>query len=152
MARSLNPSGKHSERRKKILRGLKALLIRKITITGLFWCLPLLAFPASWFVALGIPAPEPLLFARLLGAAYLALLVGYYMGIRGLAKDESPAQVIYTGIASNGLACLLLLYFGATGAWSSWGTGAQIFMWLSACGAFAMTFSLLRFRRALCPI
>lgn len=97
---------------------------------------------------LGIPAPEPLIFVRLLGAAYLALLVGYYMGLRGLDKGESPIQAVYMGIASNGLACLLLAYFGATGAWSSWGIAARIFMWLSAFGAFAMTFSLSKFRRA----
>ncbi len=132
------------------MRALKALLIRKIAITGLFWCVPLLAFPSAWFVALGIPSPEPLIFVRLLGAAYLALLVGYYMGVRGMGQGESPAQVIHMGIASNGLACLLLVVFGTTSAWSSWDTGAQIFMWLSTAGACAMTFSLLRFRRALC--
>ena len=131
------------------MRGLRGLLIRKIAITGIFWCLPLLAFPTSWLVALGIPAPEPLLFARLLGAAYLALLVGYYMGMKGLEKGESPAQVINMGIASNGLACILLAYFGATGSWSPWGVGAQIFMWVSALGALAITFNLLRFRRYL---
>ena len=131
------------------MHGLKALLIRKILITGLLWCLPLLAFPITWFVALGIPAPEPLIFVRLLGAAYLALLAGYYMGLRGLDRGENPIQVVYMGIASNGLACLLLAYFGATGAWSSWGTGARIFMWLSAFGAFTMTISLLKFRRTL---
>ncbi len=105
------------------MRGLKGLLIRKIVITGIFWCIPLLAFPTSWLVALGIPAPEPLLFVRLLGAAYLALLVGYYMGMKGLEKGESPKQVIYMGIASNGLACLLLVYIlvpqalGRLGVW-----------------------------------
>ncbi len=133
------------------MRGLKALLIRKIAITGLFWCIPLLLFPASWFVALGIPAPEPLVFVRLLGAAYFALLVGYYMGLKGLAKGENPAQVINMGIASNGLACLLLAYFGSTGAWAAWGKGAQIFMWLSTLGALAITFNLLRFKHRTLP-
>lgn len=129
-----------------IMRRLKALLIRKIVVTGLFWCLPLLAFPPAWFVALGMPAPEPMLFVRLLGAAYLALLVGYYFGLRGLDKGEDPAPVIHMGIASNGLAALLLAYFGISGAWSAWGGGANIFMWLSTFGAGTMTFSLLGFR------
>lgn len=132
------------------MRGLKTLLIRKIVITGFFWCFPLLALPPSGFVALGIPAPEPLIFVRLLGAAYLALLVAYYSGMRGLNTHANPEQVIYTGIASNGSACLLLMYFGANGAWSLWDTGAQIFMWLSAAGAGAMTFRFLQFKRALC--
>lgn len=131
------------------MRGLRGLLIRKIVITGIFWCIPLLAFPTSWLVALGIPAPEPLVFVRLLGAAYVALLVGYYMAIKGLEKGENPEQAIYMGIASNGLACVLLAYFGITGSWSSWGVGAQVFMWISALGALAITFNLLRFRRHL---
>ena len=129
------------------MHGLKKLFIRKIAITGIFWCVPLLVFPPSWFVALGVPAPEPLIFVRLLGATYFALLVGYYMGMKGMETGQSPVPVIFMGIASNGFACLLLAYFGATGAWSPWDAGAQIFMWLSAAGALAMTFSLLRFRR-----
>jgi hypothetical protein len=136
-------------RREQIMRQLKRLLIRKIAITGIFWCLPLLAFPTSWFVALGFPTPEPLLFVRLLGAAYFALLVGYYMGMRGLVKGESPAQVIYMGIVSNGLACSVLMYFGSTGAWASWLGGAQVFMWLSAFGALIIAFNLFRLRQCI---
>lgn len=132
-----------------MIRGLKSLLINKIAITGLFWCVPLLFFPAFWFTALGVPVPEPILFARLLGVAYLALLVGYYMGLIGLEKGESPKAVIHMGITSNGLACLLLAYFGMTGAWLSWGIGAQVFMWTSAAGALAVTFKLSRFRLCL---
>ena len=128
------------------MRGLKGLLIGKIAITAIFWCLPLLLFPAHWFVAFGVPAPAPLLMARLLGAAYLALLVGYTMGMQGLGRGESPLPVMHMGIASNGLAAALMAYFGATGAWVNWGAGAQGFMWLSALGARFIAAGLLRFR------
>lgn len=131
------------------MRGLKGLLIRKIAITAVFWCLPLLFFPSSWFVALGVPAPEPLLFVRLLGAAYLALLVGYYFGLQGLKQGEIPVAVIHMGITSNGLATILLVFFGATGAWQHWAMGAQVFMWLSALGALSITTRLLAFRQQL---
>lgn len=133
----------------RYMRGLRNLLIRKIAITAIFWCIPLLVFPASWFAALGVPAPVPLIFARLLGAAYLALLVGYYMGLKGLDNGESAAAVIHMGIASNAMAALLLAYFAATGSLSSWGMGAQIFVWVSALGALSIAISLLRFRRRL---
>jgi len=129
------------------MRGLKALLIRKIVITAIFWCVPLLLFPPQWFVALGLPAPEPLLIARLLGAAYLALLVGYWAGLQGLRRGESPLPVMHMGIVSNGAAALLLLYFGSNGAWAHWSIGAQVFMWLSALGAGSIAASLLRFRK-----
>ena len=55
--------------------------------------------------------------------------------------------VINMGITGNSLACLVLIYFGTTGGWSSWGTGAQVFMSLSATGALGITLSLLKFRR-----
>ncbi|QSI78051.1 hypothetical protein [Niveibacterium microcysteis] len=128
------------------MRGLKGLLIRKIVITAIFWCVPLLLFPSQWFIALGMPAPEPLLIARLLGAAYLALLVGYGAGLQALRRGESPLAVIDMGITSNGAAALLMLYFGTTGSWAQWGIGAQVFMWLSALGAGSIAASLLRFR------
>lgn len=128
------------------MRTFKGLLTRKIVITAIFWCIPLLFFPPSWFVALGVPAPEPLMFVRLLGAAYMALLVGYYMGLKSVGNGGDPAAVIYMGITSNGLAGLLLVSFGATGAWASWGAAAQVFMWLSATGALALSINLVRFR------
>ncbi len=128
------------------MKGLRALLILKIALTALFWCIPLLTFPSTWFAALGLPAPAPLIFARLLGGAYLALLVGYYQGLKEIEAGHSPVPVLRLGIASNGLAAPLLFYFGATGEWSSWSIGAQAFMWLSAAGALQITFGLLKFR------
>ncbi len=127
------------------MRALRGLLVRKIGITGIFWCVPLLFFPSSWFVVLGVPVVEPLLFLRLLGAAYMALLVGYYMGLEEIEKGESPVVVIHMGIVSNGFAGLILAYFGVTGAWLAWGAGAQVFMWLSMTGALYITVNLMRF-------
>lgn len=131
------------------MKALKKLMFRKIAVTGLFWCIPLLAFPVSWFEAMGMPAPAPLMFVRLLGVAYFALLVGYYMALKGLEKGENPKAIVYMGIASNGLTGIVLLFFGLSGTWSSWGAAAQWFMWLSALGAMAVTVSLLRFRQVL---
>lgn len=128
------------------MQGLKYLLQAKIAGTLIFWCLPLLALPASMFVQLGFPSPEPLLFARLLGAAYLTLLIGYTLGIRALESGDLPLPVIITGIASNGLAFVILAFFGMTGEWSAWGTGAQVFMWLSTVGALFIVIGLLYFR------
>lgn len=128
------------------MSGLQKLLLRKIVITAGLICLPLLTFPASWYPALGVPAPEPLMFARLLGAAYLALLVGYYLGLRGVGAGENPAAAVLMGITSNGFACALLVYFGARGSWSEWGVGAQVYLWLLAAGAFSITLNLLRYR------
>ena len=129
------------------MKGLRGLLIRKIIITFIFLCIPLLSFPSTVFVALGVPAPQPLVIVRLLGVAYPALIVGYYGGIQGLRKGRRPLSVIDMGLVSNGLASLVLFFFGITNHWSAWSKGAQIYMWLLAVGALVMTLQLLRARR-----
>lgn len=129
------------------MKGLKVLFIRKIIITMIFLCIPLLFFPASLFVSLGIPAPRPMLFARLLGVAYFALLIGYYNGIKALDNGRSPLFAVDMGIASNGLGGLVLLYFGLTGSWSGWDEGARVYMWLITLGALLITFNLRRARK-----
>jgi protein-S-isoprenylcysteine O-methyltransferase Ste14 len=129
------------------MKGLKGLFIRKIAITAVFLCVPLLFFPSSLFEALGIPAPQPLMFVRLLGVAYLALIVGYYSGIKALDNNRSPIFAIDMGLVSNGLAGLVFFYFGITGGWSGWSIGAQIYMWLLLAGAVMITLNLFRARK-----
>ena len=128
------------------MKALRGLFIRKIVITLVFLCVPLLFFPPSLFATLGIPSPQPLLFARLLGVAYVALLVGYLNGIRALDNKQSPLFAIDMGIISNGAAGLVLLCFGVTGGWSGWSNGARIYMWLITFGALLITFNLCRAR------
>ncbi|MDM8556680.1 hypothetical protein QUF75_18295 [Desulfococcaceae bacterium HSG7] len=129
------------------MKGLKGLFIRKITITAIFLCIPLLFFPSNLFESLGIPAPHPLIFTRLLGVAYLALIVGYYGGIKALDNNRNPLFAIDMGLVSNGAASLVFLYFGIMGGWSGWSIGAQVYMWLLLVGAFVITLNLFRARK-----
>jgi hypothetical protein len=128
------------------MKPLAHVLIAKIASTALLWCIPLLMFPRSWFVALGMPAPRPMAFLRLLGAAYLALLVSYSFGLADLQRDQAPTGVVWTGITSNGLASLILFFYGITGTWSAWGPISQIYMWASALATLGITVLLLRYR------
>lgn len=104
----------------------------KIFCTLIFWVLPLLFCPTSWFVRVGMPEPRPMVFVRLLGAAYAALVVGYVSGLRGLHRGDDVRNTVWVGITSNGSASLILLLFGITGAWEGWGIWARIYMWISA--------------------
>jgi hypothetical protein len=121
---------------------LKVALLLKIFLT-LFWALIPLLFPLSWFESLGVPAPEPELFLRLLGAAYLALLVGYLLGAVDFWNGRRIRSTLWVGIVSNGLACLLIFLFGLTGALSDWGQPARDIMWISAMFAGQITALLL---------
>ena len=126
------------------MKGLRGLFIRKIIITAIFLCIPLLFFPASLFELVGIQSPQPLIFTRLLGIAYFALLIGYWGGIKALDNNDNPIHVINMGITSNGLGGVVFLYFGMTGSWSAWSLGAQIYMWLLSIGAVIITINLFK--------
>ncbi len=121
---------------------LAAVLRVKIVLTLLLWCLPLLAFPASWFAWMGMPEPQPVLFLRLLGAAFFALVVGYVLGLRELNRGNDVRNVVWVGIVSNGSAFLILLSAGANGAWEEWGILAWLSMWGSVLGTASITLGL----------
>lgn len=125
------------------MKCLSRVLNAKIVITALFWCIPLLAFPGPWFAALGMPTPQPMVFLRLLGAAYLALLVGYSFGLVQIRKGQKPTGAVWTGIASNGLSSAILFAYGLTGAWKAWGLISQAYMWTSALATLGITVLLI---------
>ena len=127
---------------------LKATLILKIVLT-IGWSAPLLFFTKTHFETLGMPEPKPVMFTRLLGAAFLALLVGYALGLRDVYRDEMPVNTMRVGIVSNGLACLILICFGFQGTWSTWSNVAAYCLWGSAIFTGLITvllvISILRF-------
>jgi hypothetical protein len=122
---------------------LEAVLWFKILVTAVLWAFPLLFSPVSVFRRLGFPVPEPMVFARLLGAAFLALGVGYVLGLRTLHGGRYPADTVLVGLVSNGLACGLLVAYGLAGAYAPWGRAARVYMWISALATGLVTLGLL---------
>ena len=122
---------------------LRRVLLAKIGLTVVLWCLPLLTFSPALFRLFGLPTPRPMIFARLLGAAYAALIVVYAHGVAELDRGHLPTLAVRVGVVSNGLAALLLALYGATGAWSTWATQGQLFMWGSLTATLALTGALL---------
>jgi cation transport ATPase len=121
---------------------LHVTLLIKIIYTTFFWFIPLLFFPAFAARWLGIPVPQPILFAHLLGAAFGALLVAYVNGLRDSRKGRNIQRVVVVGVVSNGVACLLLVLF--VGEWRQWGgAGAQVYMWASTAMTFLITAGLI---------
>jgi hypothetical protein len=60
---------------------LATVFIVKILFTLFIWCIPLLFFSGKLLASLGIPEPINIVFLRLLGMAYAALMVGYVFGV-----------------------------------------------------------------------
>jgi len=132
---------------------LKNILLAKIIITTLFWAAPLLFAPPDLFIIFGIPEPQPIIFIRLLGAAYFSLIFVYVYGYRLLKARRNPLSAelsISTGIVSNGLAFIVLFYLGISGSWKNWSLIGQVYMWGSALLTFLLAVSLylgFRFRK-----
>lgn len=122
--------------------GLKNTFIFKIALTLLAWVAPLLFFPVEFLVWLGFPEPQPIVFIRLLGVAYLALVSGYHSGLKLLQHGVHPGATVWMGIYSNAGAGIILAWYAVTGLWQDWGLLAQIFMWFSLAGVSCITMSL----------
>lgn len=127
------------------LRGLVNVLYFKIGATMLFWCIPLLTFPAHMLELLGLPPQSTLIFLRMLGWAYFALCVGYTFALSEARRGQRLIGAIWVGIVSNGGACLLLVFYGLAGAWNAWGQLAQFILWGSAVSTALITFGLFRY-------
>ncbi|MEO8001395.1 MAG: hypothetical protein ABI644_05925 [Arenimonas sp.] len=124
------------------MKALSRVLLVKILLTIVIWCIPLLFFPAAWLQILGFPVPEPQIFLRLLGMAYTALVVGYCFGLRDAMRNRYPHAVVWVGVISNGGAFVLLLVAAISSTWAGWGTIAQWIMWCSLVGTGAISSSL----------
>jgi hypothetical protein len=111
--------------------GVRQVLGVKIVATLALWALPALLLPPPWFPVFGIPEPPPaqLVFLRLLGAAYFALVVEYLLAWRAPARHPGA---ILVGIVSNGLASLVILSVGAGGGFTTWGALGSVYIWGSA--------------------
>jgi hypothetical protein len=118
---------------------LRRVLGAKILLTLGLWAGPALVFPAAWFPVIGIPEPPlaHLVFLRLLGASYLALVAGYALAWRTPARHPGA---ILVGIISNALAALVILSVGSAGGFMSWSVLGAAYIWGS--GVIAATLAV----------
>ena len=124
---------------------LRTVLWTKIGFT-VVWALPLLLLPGKYFPKFGFPVPVPMIFTNLLGAAFLALLVGYYRGVQAFDAGRAPTQTVEVGIVSNGLASALLMGYGVAGDFDDWTKIAAVFMAVSAVATGLITAGLYAYR------
>lgn len=122
---------------------LRQVLAIKIVVTLAVWALPALLLPPPWFAFFGIPEPplEQLVFVRLLGAAYVALVAGYALAWRAPARHPGAIMV---GIVSNGLASLVIVSVGANGGFAAWTPVGALYIWGSALLTAGLAVALVR--------
>jgi hypothetical protein len=114
------------------MNNLSKVYIFKIFATVFVWCIPLLFFPKELLESLGFPKQDTYMFVSMLGWAYLALCVSYSFGLKLALQNKRAMAPIWTGIVSNGGACLCLIYYGLSGAWVEWEVPIQFLAWSSA--------------------
>lgn len=124
------------------MNNLSKVFIFKITATVMFWCTPLIFFPAELLAALGVPEQPSYMFIRMLGWAYLALCVGYAFGLATSLQWHRALGLIWVGIVSNGGACAYLIYYGVSGEWVQWGGFVQFVLWSSVTATAAIATGL----------
>jgi hypothetical protein len=132
------------------LNKLSIVFIVKISLTLVFWSLLPLLLPPSWLELLGLPQQSSYVFIKLYGMAALSLVVGYGFGLRESwpLQNKKPRRamgVIWVGIVSNAGSSLILLLYGLSGAWNTWGTFLQWGLWFSIIATGVITMSLIIF-------
>jgi hypothetical protein len=123
------------------IAALRRVLAAKIVVTVALWAAPALLLPAPWFPFVGVPEPPlaQLVFVRLLGAAYVALIVAY--GYAWRAPARHPAAVV-VGAVSNGLAALVILSVGSSGGFDTWSALGKMYIWGSCLIAAGLAVAL----------
>jgi len=121
---------------------LRRVLATKILVTLALWAAPALLLSPPSFPVFGLPEPPPgqLIFIRLLGAAYVALVVGYALAWRAPARHPGT---ILVGVVSNGLATIVIVREGIAGAFADWTTLGAIYIWGSALVTAGLTAALI---------
>ncbi len=121
---------------------LQVTISAKIIVTLVLWAMPALVAPAYAAQLLGMPEPRPVVFIRLLGAAFTALAFGYACGLIESLRGREVMITVWMGIVSNGLALLVILL--SASEWRGWpGKRAQLFMWGSAAATGFITVALI---------
>jgi len=118
------------------LNKLSLVFVVKIGLTLIFWSLlPLLLLP-SYLEFLGLPPQSSYLFIKLYGMSNVSLVVSYGFGLQeSWSSPNKQARramgAIWTGIISNAGASIVLLLYGLSGEWNTWGLILQWGLWFS---------------------
>lgn len=103
-----NSPGDSKLKRNKLLI---LVLYIKIIFTVFLWAIPALFIPETMLQSIEVTIISPKYPGKLLGAAYIALAIGYFDGLLRARKGIQPTGTIIMGIISNGAATIILILY-----------------------------------------
>jgi len=125
---------------------LRKVLGAKIVLSLVLWVLPLLFLPAGLFPELGIPTwtPAATIFVRLLGMAYLAIVVVEVWS--WLSPARHPSGVV-AGLVSSAGASIVLWHYVFYGELYNWEVLGKLLItsWLVLHLVFTIAVGILAF-------
>lgn len=122
---------------------LIALFWTLIVATLVCCCIPTLFIPQALMRKLGIPLAEPVLFARLLGAASLALCLHYFLGVLRVQSGRDPSDIVVIGLIHCGMSAAIIWRYALHGHYRSWPLVTRVYVYTSGCIFTALALALL---------
>lgn len=123
---------------------LRRVLAFKIVLSLVLWVLPLLFLPQGLFPELGIPTwtPAATIFVRLLGAAYLAIVVAE---VASFIEPQTHRAGVVSGLVSSVGATVVLWHYIFYGELYNWEVVGKVLMtsWLVLHMVFTVALAVL---------
>ena len=122
---------------------LIALLWIHLVVTLFGGTIPVLFLPHALLVRYRLPVAEPVLFLRLMGAAFLGLSTMYAFGLARAYRGEDATDVMVIGIVTDGMASAIIWRYALGGMLDQWPSPTRSILYAAAAGLTALSLGLL---------
>jgi hypothetical protein len=114
------------------LKLLRSVLLVKVVMTFALWGIPALVAPPSLLQLFDLYITDYILL-RMMGGVVIAMGIAYWFAYK---DPERNIAVLWMGVVDNGLATLVILYFGFT-------SGIPLYWWITAVATLFFTLAFL---------
>jgi len=114
-----------------------------ILVTFFCCCVPTLFIPRTLLRKMQVPLTEPVLFARLLGAASLALTLHYFLGVLRVQSGRDPSDIVVIGLIHCGMSSAIVWRYALHGHYRDWPWVTRAYVYATGALLTMLTLALL---------